>query len=53
MAFKVEYKLQPNQQWQTKLSGADETSAFSTYERLKNQYKFVRVLDKNGNVVVS
>lgn len=35
MAFKVEYKSQANQQWQTKLSGADETSAFSTYERLK------------------
>lgn len=51
--YKVQYKSAANQQWQTKASGCDQTSAFSTYERLKEQYKFVRIVDNNGNTVVS
>ncbi len=49
--FKVQYKSEPNQQWQTKLSNASESSAFSEYDRLKDKYRFVRIIDKDGKLV--
>lgn len=51
--YTVQYKGASNQQWQTKVSGASEASAFSTLERLRESHPFARIIDKDGKLVAS
>ena len=49
-SYKAQYKSAANMQWQTKQSGT-ENSCLSTYQNLKNQHPFARVIDPDGRVV--
>lgn len=48
--YKAQYKSSPGGQWQTKLSGG-EHGCMASYQTLKQNYEFARVIDPNGRVV--
>lgn len=48
--FKAQYKTTPGGAWNVKVSGTEMT-CLNEKTRLESRYKYVRVIDSDGNVV--